>query len=165
MAVGEAKQFQWMDYPILDGKWRIGTLFKSRADEAVLTGCAYDGSEAVKAYKDGAWIPFEWVNPPMVLGKEYRTTERCNGKVVYTKLFKTGDLTRGGTFQYTSESVTPIRYSPTAVGKVLPNFTSANMYTGNWSLWCDIDKNTFTGYCGTSYTSCSFTVQVWYTKD
>lgn len=30
--------------------------------------------------------PWEWVNPPMELGVEYRTTERYLGKPVYTKL-------------------------------------------------------------------------------
>lgn len=32
------------------------------------------------------WSPWEWVNPPMELGEEYRTTKRHNGQVVYTKL-------------------------------------------------------------------------------
>ena len=32
----------------------------------------------------------EWFNPPMALGVEYRTTERCNGKPVYTKLVDCG---------------------------------------------------------------------------
>ena len=31
------------------------------------------------------WSPWEWVNPPMALGVEYRTTERYNGKPVYIK--------------------------------------------------------------------------------
>lgn len=30
----------------------------------------------------------EWLNPPMVVGEEYRTTERMDGKTVYTKLLK-----------------------------------------------------------------------------
>lgn len=30
--------------------------------------------------------PWEWVNPPMQLGVEYRTTERYNGKAIYKKL-------------------------------------------------------------------------------
>ena len=33
----------------------------------------------------GTWNPWEWINPPMVLGTEYRTTERYNGKPVYVK--------------------------------------------------------------------------------
>lgn len=33
----------------------------------------------------GTWKPWEWVNPPMLTGVEYRTTERINGKAVYKK--------------------------------------------------------------------------------
>lgn len=32
------------------------------------------------------WSGWEWVNPPMSLGVEYRTTERWQGKAVYCKL-------------------------------------------------------------------------------
>ena len=35
----------------------------------------------------------EWVNPPMILGIEYRTTERYLGKPVYTKLIEFPSLT------------------------------------------------------------------------
>ena len=34
---------------------------------------------------DGIWKPWEWVNPRMELGVEYRTTERFGGSPVYTK--------------------------------------------------------------------------------
>lgn len=34
------------------------------------------------------WTPWEWVNPPMFPGVEYRTTERWNGEPVYRKLVK-----------------------------------------------------------------------------
>lgn len=34
---------------------------------------------------DGAWTGFEWENPPMLAGVEYRTTERYNDKPVYMK--------------------------------------------------------------------------------
>lgn len=40
----------------------------------------------------GATWTEEWVNPPMTLGVEYRTTERHKGKVVYTKLVNLGTL-------------------------------------------------------------------------
>lgn len=36
------------------------------------------------------WNPWEWVNPPMQLGTEYRTTERYLGKPVYVKLVDCG---------------------------------------------------------------------------
>lgn len=44
-----------------------------------------------------ATAPWEWVNPPMILGTEYRTTERYLGKPVYTQVFKAFDsLAKGG---------------------------------------------------------------------
>ena len=38
------------------------------------------------------WQEWEWVNPPMWLGEEYRTTERYNGNPVYVKLVNFGAL-------------------------------------------------------------------------
>ena len=38
------------------------------------------------------WGEWEWVNPPMQLGVEYRTTERYLGKPVYCKLVDFGAL-------------------------------------------------------------------------
>ena len=40
-------------------------------------------------------FPWEWVNPPMFAGYEYRTTERFMGKSVYTKLIDFGSNTNG----------------------------------------------------------------------
>lgn len=36
--------------------------------------------------------PWEWLNPPMQIGVEYRTTERFNGKPVYAQLVNCGAL-------------------------------------------------------------------------
>lgn len=38
------------------------------------------------------WSSWEWLNPPMQTGVEYRTTERRNGKPVYAKLIDFGSL-------------------------------------------------------------------------
>ena len=38
----------------------------------------------------------EWINPPMVIGTEYRTTERWNGKPVFTKAIDFGLLPDDG---------------------------------------------------------------------
>ena len=43
----------------------------------------------------GAWQPWEYVNPPMVLGVEYRTTERYLGKPVYTTIVNFGAISAG----------------------------------------------------------------------
>lgn len=41
----------------------------------------------------GSFSEWEIENPPMALGVEYRTTERCGGKVVYAKAISLGTLT------------------------------------------------------------------------
>ena len=46
---------------------------------------------------DPVWMPFEWVNPPMDLGVEYRTVERYLGKPVYIKLVNCGTFAAPGT--------------------------------------------------------------------
>lgn len=49
-----------------------------------------DNVTLLRTKNDGVWGPWEWVNPPMLLGVEYRTTERYNGKAVYAKLLNFG---------------------------------------------------------------------------
>lgn len=53
---------------------------------------SYDGCYAERIMKAGIWGPWEWVNPPMELGVEYRTTERYLGKPVYVKVVDCGAL-------------------------------------------------------------------------
>lgn len=55
----------------------------------------YDGCYAERIMKAGIWGPWEWVNPPMLLGVEYRTTERYLGKPVYCKLVDCGAVVEG----------------------------------------------------------------------
>ena len=50
-----------------------------------------NGYKAVRLCQNGTWHE-EWENPPMSVGVEYRTTERWNGKVVYTKLVNYGGM-------------------------------------------------------------------------
>ena len=61
----------------------------------------YDFKFNVPIYdKTGAQIgnsETQWQNPPMALGTEYRTTERWNGKPVYTKVIYMGALRDNGT--------------------------------------------------------------------
>lgn len=41
---------------------------------------------------DGVWTPWEYVNPPTLLGVEYRTVERYNRKPIYIKAVSLGLL-------------------------------------------------------------------------
>lgn len=52
-------------------------------------------------YRTAADGSIEWINPPMLAGNEYRTTERWNGKIVYKKLLtwkSTTDMNYVGTY-------------------------------------------------------------------
>ena len=76
--------------------------------------------------------PWEYENPPMILGKEYRTTERWKGKPVYTIAFDFGELPKAST---------KIKYAPVVknvdeiigcggcgAGYSLPNFYPESSY-------------------------------------
>lgn len=52
----------------------------------------YSQGEAVRHYFDNEWTPWEWVNPPLLQGVEYRTTERYMGQPVYAKLVDCGNM-------------------------------------------------------------------------
>ena len=56
--------------------------FPSAKADATYPSCYYRTVDGVK----------EWLNPPMVSGVEYRTTERWMGKPVYTKIVSFGKL-------------------------------------------------------------------------
>lgn len=55
--------------------------------DSLYTGCMVRRT----IYSNTAY-PWEWVNPPMAVGVEYRTTERYNRKPVYTKAANVGTL-------------------------------------------------------------------------
>lgn len=59
------------------GRTIVQTLFLISYDEVVTRR---------KIATESAWRDWEWVNPPMVLGVEYRTTERYLGRPVYIRL-------------------------------------------------------------------------------
>ncbi len=52
----------------------------------------------------------EWINPPMIPGVEYRTTERYNGKPVYTKFIDYGKGSTALSFYIDTQITKPFRY-------------------------------------------------------
>ncbi|MBE5777377.1 MAG: hypothetical protein E7326_07735 [Clostridiales bacterium] len=59
---------------------------KFSADHAVIRAKFLNGIHAERVKLYGTWQPWEYVNPPMQLDVEYRTTERWKGQPVYVKL-------------------------------------------------------------------------------
>jgi hypothetical protein len=64
--------------------------------------CWYYGNCTIERTRnsDGTWNEWEWVNPPMVGGVEYRTTERYLGEPVYVFLYDLGYADLTGTFAH-----------------------------------------------------------------
>ena len=66
-----------------------GSMLVIKGNDNYIVQNAFDNTTyniaAVRMMLSGTWGEWEWVNPPMVLGVEYRTTERWNGKPVYAK--------------------------------------------------------------------------------
>ena len=109
---------------------------------------------------------WEWVNPPMDAGVEYRTTERYNGKIVYVKLVNFGTLPSNTYKDVTlsSAAVTAVR-----IDGIL-NYTGESTYASLLgvsfvssaqvlSTKIRITTNT------TTATKWTAMVMVWYTKD
>ena len=58
---------------------------------------------ALRRVKESStWYPWEWVNPPLKLGVEYRTTERYLDKPVYTQIINCGSMPDIGSEKTTS---------------------------------------------------------------
>ena len=78
----------------------ISLLYKGDANYAVLSniGSADVGLCGWRMFKlrypssssPAVWMPFEWENPPMKIGVEYRTTERYQQLPIYTKAVNFG---------------------------------------------------------------------------
>ena len=118
-------------------------------------------------YADGTWTEWEWVNPPMTIGVEYRTTERWNGKAVYTALINCGKFPSMGTNTVSHGlSITQIvRCAGIAdyFGLVLP-YTDPTNNTFIADVWAH-KRNIYVRCNTTTWTDYDCFVQLWYTKD
>ena len=119
----------------------------------------------IKRYWNNAtnsWVDWEWINPPMLTGVEYRTTERYKGKAVYTKLINFGYLPNatksaiannvGATLVIRCEGVTSSGYT-------LPyNYNGATIELCADLGWIMITTNK-------DFSTGTADIQIWYTKD
>lgn len=87
------KQVMISDHPTLDGGVHFGQLWRKDATYGALIVYSYFGFQPapiIRVKYNSAWKPWEYVNPPMMIGEEYRTTERYLGKPVYVKVVDFG---------------------------------------------------------------------------
>ena len=111
------------------------------------------------------WDEFEWDNPPMVLGVEYRTTERYNGAPVYTKLIDLGNMPSNGSGKWVEHgtgSQTPIRVCGRIPSYTLPLRTPSDEIT--ISVTSDYVLVFAPASNATDWTGSTGQAQIWYTK-
>ena len=122
---------------------------------------------------DGEWQPWEWVNPPMMAGVEYRTTERWNGKAVYTKLIDfgafNGNTPKDFSVGTTTDTGVPFRWNgvatnPDGIPYQIPSHKiNAGMYfyaTGGVTyIYFSIQPQSIGDI------TLNGKLQIWYTKD
>ena len=107
----------------------ISILYKGSDEYATLFNCgaAESSFNGWRMYKEkGVWSPFEWVNPPMKLGVEYRTTERWNQKPVYCIAWPGGDFPSNTTKAVEVDTGTPGKVTAIDSHTVLGNGTMVN---------------------------------------
>lgn len=143
---------------------------------------AYDpisGIKAQRTYRNTAtgWSEWEYENPPMAEGVEYRTTERWLGKPVYTKLVEytaTSNIgNSGSSYGFSVSFSTPnfknlIRYCGTieGTGRAIPCFYNPEEGGGYIGLnfmntqGVAVEMNKVTLTAGTK-----LLIQVWYVKN
>lgn len=113
--------------------------------------------------KTAAWGEWEWVNPPMALGVEYRTTERYDGKVVTRKLVNCGAIANAKTVQLADNSKYRIISANVRLGSdPMPYWHNGAVGTGNttnvWNAYFNIVTTSITLYCGSSAAEAAQTV-------
>lgn len=115
----------------------------------------------------------EWINPPMLLGTEYRTAERYQGKVVYAKLVNFGALpnnTKKQVDYYSDGVATPIyltaMLSTGSARNVLSAGKGMDRYiTAEKNVWLDCSNKYIRIVTDGDYSSVTANVLVKYTKD
>jgi len=75
-----------LNSPYAAGGWMRADMFSGAYGTQTWYCEANGGISAQRIMNLGVWQPWEWVNPPMELNTEYRTTERYKGKPVYVKI-------------------------------------------------------------------------------
>lgn len=128
-----------------------------------ITLCSAEATVYERQYYSNTWYEWEYVNPPMREGVEYRTKERYLGKTVYTKLINFGALPNATkkTVQHGVDSSKVIRcVGQMSDGNSIPfHYTSTNwveIYAGPQFvvILTGDNKSTMTAYA-----------QIWYIKD
>lgn len=126
----------------------------------------HKGCITIRQCSDDTSGEWEHFNPPMVLGVEYRTTERWQGKPVYTMLVDCGEAVNGKLVTAISQTVCTIRALGVSydgsVYRPLPYI--AETLTSEHTCHICVANGAIGIYCGAAAAGNTIYVQLWYTK-
>ena len=124
-------------------------------------------------FDDVDWMPWEWVNPPMLSGEEYRTIERYMGNPVYTRMI-TANFNAPGVIRITEiQNVGAKRlvgFSSSVDNWSIPTVTYGGVTTDDGFIDCLVRVNNdgslvvYTVTKTRDLTQKQAVVQIWYTK-
>ena len=111
------------------------------------------------------WGPWEWLNPPMTIGAEYRTTERFWGNPVYYKIVDCGKIADNKQVEHGIVNMRDcISFQGLRGGMPMPSISNNNL-SDPWSYYvADVDRTKITLACGTSAAGDTCHVMLKYTK-
>lgn len=125
-------------------------------------------------YSNVNWTPWEWVNPPMLSGEEYRTIERRFGIPVYTRMI-TADFNTPGVIRKTEiQNVGAKRlvgFSSSVDNWSIPTTTYGGVTNDDGFIDCSARVNNDGSLCvytvtkTRDLTSKQAVIQIWYTKE
>lgn len=111
------------------GGYAIQTVYDLSDD--VTHGCVIQRTIYVYS-SSNIYYPWEWVNPPMTVGIEYRTTERYMAYPVYVKLINLGAMPSAGSTKKISVSNLNIRV-PISMNLTWGNAASENFVINDYA--------------------------------
>ena len=101
-----------------------------------VTRCFYRGR--------GGWQPWEWVNPPLLLGVEYRTTERYLGNPVYVKTTDCGAIPERGSTKNVVDTISNMEHLVSYGGDTYNDAgTDSLPYYGGENRRIEVDASKF----------------------
>lgn len=155
----------------------ISLLYKGDANYAVLSNIGSADTDLCgwRMFKQrypsssspAVWMPFEWEHPPMKIGVEYRTSERYNGKPVYTKLVDCGagpSNTRKTVSANTQNVETPISCTGNFGSGTIPYEWFAGDVSGAQAITCTFNGQAIEIAATADYSGWTVFVIVEYTK-
>ena len=113
----------------------------------------------------GVWKPIEYIDPPMQLGVEYRTTERYLGNPVYVKVVDCGNIADNKKVAHGISNMNLcVSFMGERVGEPMPQIYNHSLNDAWTSYVVSVDRTNITLACGTSSAGSGCRVTLKYTK-